>query len=40
MPHADGDERCHSFVTDGKIRFLGDSTHKLKGQTVPLTPPP
>lgn len=24
---------CHSFVTDGKIQFLGDSTHKLAGQT-------
>ena len=29
-------ERCHSFVTDGKIRFLNDSTHALKGQTVDL----
>jgi hypothetical protein len=28
--------RCHSFVTDGKIEFLNDSTHKLAGQTVPL----
>lgn len=27
---------CHSFVTDGKIRFLGDCTHALKGQTVDL----
>jgi len=27
---------CHSFVTDGKIQFLGDSTHKLAGQTVEL----
>jgi hypothetical protein len=27
---------CHSFVTDGKIQFLGDCTHKLAGQTVPL----
>lgn len=27
---------CHSFVTDGKIRFLADSTHALKGQTVDL----
>lgn len=25
---------CHSFVTDGKIQFLGDSTHKLAGKTV------
>jgi len=27
---------CHSFVTDGLIRFLNDCTHTLKGQTVPL----
>lgn len=25
---------CHSFVNDGKIQFLGDCTHHLKGQTV------
>lgn len=30
------DTVCHSFVTDGKIRFLGDCLHKLKGQTVEL----
>lgn len=29
-------QNCHSFVTDGKIQFLGDSTHELKGQTVEL----
>lgn len=27
---------CHSFVTDGRIQFLGDSTHALAGQTVEL----
>lgn len=27
---------CHSFVTDGRIQFLGDSTHSLAGQTVDL----
>lgn len=27
---------CHSFVTDGKIEFLSDSTHALAGQTVEL----
>ena len=31
IPHV-----CHSFVTDGKIQFLGDCTHKLVGQTVDL----
>lgn len=29
---------CHSFVRDGQIQFLGDCTHKLAGQTVPLEP--
>lgn len=29
---------CHSFVTDGRIQFLTDSTHALSGQTVPLEP--
>jgi hypothetical protein len=28
--------RCHSYVTDGQIQFLGDCTHALVGQTVPL----
>jgi hypothetical protein len=28
--------RCHSFVTDGRIQFLGDCSHKLAGQTVEL----
>lgn len=27
---------CHSFITDGKIQFLNDCTHKLAGQTVDL----
>lgn len=27
---------CHSFVTDGKIQFLDDCTHKLKGRTADL----
>lgn len=29
---------CHSFVTDGRIQFLGDCTHALAGQTVTLVP--
>lgn len=28
---------CHSFVTEGRIQFLGDCTHALAGQTVDLT---
>jgi hypothetical protein len=27
---------CHSFVTDGRIQFLGDCTHALAGKTVDL----
>ena len=30
------DHICHSFVTDGRIQFLGDCTHALAGQTVDL----
>lgn len=30
------ERRCHSFVTDGQIQFLGDCFHKLKGTTVAL----
>lgn len=29
-------EICHSFVTGGKIRYLNDCTHHLKGKTVEL----
>lgn len=28
--------RCHLFLTDGRIDFLNDCTHHLKGQTVPM----
>ncbi len=27
---------CHCFVVDGAMQFLGDCTHKLAGQTVPI----
>ena len=27
---------CHSYVTDGQIKFLDDCTHALKGQTIDL----
>lgn len=30
--------RCHSFVEDGRIRYLDDCSHGLRGLTVPLTP--
>lgn len=29
---------CHSFITDGKIEYLSDCTHNLKGKTVELEP--
>jgi hypothetical protein len=32
----DGQVVCHSFVIDGRIQFLSDSTHVLAGQTVDL----
>lgn len=46
-PRLEGDEltapanvtttpRCHSFVRDGRIQYLPDSTHELAGQTVDL----
>ena len=28
--------RCHSYITDGQIRFLDDCSHALAGKTVPL----
>jgi hypothetical protein len=28
--------RCHYFLRDGVIDFLGDCTHHLRGQKVPL----
>jgi len=30
------DRICHSFIKDGKIQYLGDCWHKLKGQTIEL----
>lgn len=31
---------CHAFVRDGQMEFLGDCTHGLAGQTVPIPPWP
>jgi hypothetical protein len=28
--------RCHSWVRDGMIQYLADSTHALAGRTVPV----
>lgn len=30
--------RCHSFIRDGQIQFLGDCGHALAGKTVALPP--
>lgn len=35
-----GETVCHSFVAAGQWQFLGDSTHALAGQTVPMVPLP
>jgi hypothetical protein len=28
--------RCHTFIRAGMVEFLGDCTHALAGQTLPL----
>ena len=33
---ARGIHRCHLFLKKGMVQFLGDCTHKLKGQTLPV----
>lgn len=33
---SDPKSSCHSFVTDGEIRFLGDCFHDLANKVVPL----
>ncbi len=46
QPDADGTDwgfackQCHSFITDGRIQFLDDCSHELRGQTVPMPPWP
>jgi len=34
MVHLGQGGSCHSFIKNGKIQFLGDCTHSLRGQTV------
>lgn len=29
-------EVCHSFITNGRIQYLGDCTHSLANQTIDL----
>jgi len=31
-----GEHNCHSYISKGTIRFLGDSSHKLSKQIVDL----
>lgn len=35
MP-GDASYRCHSFVRDGKIEYLGDCSHAMAGKTVDM----
>lgn len=30
--------RCHSYVREGVVQFLGDCTHELAGEAVPMAP--
>jgi hypothetical protein len=39
-PQTQVTKRCHTFVKDGQIQFLGDCTHALAGKTVPLPKDP
>lgn len=31
-----GELKCHKYVRDGKIEFLGDCSHELAGTTVAM----
>jgi hypothetical protein len=39
-PQTKVDKRCHTFIKDGMIQFLGDCTHDHAGKTVPLPKDP
>lgn len=34
--YPDPSDICHSFVTDGKIKYLNDCTHELAEKTIDL----
>lgn len=36
LTHGAGEWRCHSFLRAGVFEFLGDSSHPLAGQHVPM----
>ena len=38
--YGETNKRCHTFIRNGMIEFLGDCTHALAGKTVPLPPLP
>jgi hypothetical protein len=41
MDHPKWGRRCHSFIADGVIDFLGDCTHELRGKhPIPPWPKP
>jgi hypothetical protein len=33
-----GKPHCHSFITEGRITFMQDCTHRLAGQTIDMEP--
>lgn len=33
-------QRCHLYLREGVLEYLGDSSHKLAGKRVPLVPLP
>lgn len=33
-------ERCHYWLRDGRIQYLPDCTHEMKGKTIDLPPIP
>lgn len=36
VTHLDKTNKCHLFVREGRLQFLGDCWHKLAGQTVEM----
>ena len=30
------EHRCHTFINDGKVQFLGDCSHEFAGKTLDL----
>lgn len=36
IPHPEGNHICHSYITNGIIKYLNDCTHHLKGKELDL----